>query len=224
MPIRRQHHDDIYRFAELQGGFFTARQARQAGLADNTHPYHVKAGNWIREHRGIYRLARFPLPTRPDLMLWQLWSHNRAGEPQGTFSHATALTLHELSDAMPRRLDMTVPPGFQRMAAIPEVLNLHRAQLSDDDFETIEGVRVTTPLRTLVDVADDEILAQDLQVQAAHEAIRRGRVTRRQLETVKTTRRTRQRIDRILKQVPDSDSTSVRRRRSVSHGARNTTA
>jgi serine/threonine-protein kinase HipA len=27
----------------------------------------VKSGNWIREHRGIYRLALFPIPDRPDL-------------------------------------------------------------------------------------------------------------------------------------------------------------
>jgi predicted transcriptional regulator of viral defense system len=198
----RPRHGDLYDFAERQGGFFTALQAREAGLADNTHPYHVKAGNWIRERRGIYRLARFPLPSRPDLMLWQLWSHNRAGEPQGTFSHTTALSLHELSDAMPRRLDMTVPPGFQRMAAIPAVLDLHRGRLGDEDVETVEGIRVTTPLRTLVDVVHDGVLGQDLQVQAVHDAIRRGRVTRRQLEAVKTTRRTRQRLDRILKQVP----------------------
>jgi predicted transcriptional regulator of viral defense system len=220
---RGRRHDAMYSFAEQQGGFFTARQARQAGYADNTHPYHVRAGNWVRERRGIYRLARFPLATRPDLMLWQLWSHNRSGDPQGTFSHATALTLHELSDAMPRRLDMTVPPGFQRMAAIPAVLNLHRARLGDDDVETIDGVRITTPLRTLVDVIDDGILGQDLQVQAVHEAIRRGRVTRRQLETVKASRRTRQRIDRILKQVPDGDSAAVRDRKRASRSARNAT-
>jgi predicted transcriptional regulator of viral defense system len=199
--LGRLRHGDIYDLAERQGGFFTARQARDAGLADNTHPYQVKAGNWIRERRGIYRLARYPLPSRPDLMLWQLWSHNRAGQPQGTFSHATALSLHELSDAMPRRLDMTVPPGFQRMAAIPAVLQLHRARLGDEDVETVEGVRVTTPMRTLVDIIADGVLDQDLQVQAVHDAIRRGRATRRQLDSVKTTRRVRQRIDRILKQV-----------------------
>jgi predicted transcriptional regulator of viral defense system len=221
--VRRLAHERLYDFAEQQGGFFTARQAREAGYADNTHPYHVKAGNWVRERRGIYRLARFPMPSRPDLMLWQLWSHNRSGEPQGTFSHATALTLHELSDVMPRRLDMSVPPGFQRMAAIPAVLNLHRARLGDDDVETVDGVRVTTPLRTLVDVIDDEILGQDLQVQAVHEAIRRGRVARRQLETAKATRRTRQRIDRILRQVPDGDPTSLRHRKRVSPSARNAT-
>lgn len=221
---RRQLYDNLYSVAAQQGGFFTARQAREAGYADNTHPYHVKVGNWIREHRGIYRLARFPMPSRPDLMLWQLWSHNRAGVPQGTFSHATALTLHELSDVMPRRLDLTVPPGFQRMAAIPAVLHLHRARLGDEDVDTIDGVRVTTPLKTLADVIDDDRLGQELHVQAVHEALRRGRVTRQQLETVSTTRRTRQRIDRILRQIPDGDSTPVRHRQRVSHGAQNAAA
>ena len=40
-------------------------------------------------------------------MVWQLWSRNRQGEPQGVFSHATALSLHELSDVMPAKLHMS---------------------------------------------------------------------------------------------------------------------
>jgi len=83
-------------------------------------------------------------------MLWQLWSGNRQAEPQGVFSHATALTLHDLSDVMPAKLDMTVPPGFRRIAAIPGVLRLHHGRLSERDVETIDAVRVTTPLRTLI--------------------------------------------------------------------------
>ena len=139
-PSRR-----LYESAQAQGGLFTTRQARAAGFKDNVHPYHVRAGNWVRERRGIYRLAQFPASARPDLMLWQLWSQNRAGEPQGTFSHATALTLHELSDVMPRRLDLTVPPGFQRMVATPRVLQLHRALLGAGDVETINGRPVSDP-------------------------------------------------------------------------------
>jgi hypothetical protein len=60
----------LYELAAQQGGFFTTGQAKASGYADNTHPHHVRAGNWIRERRGIYRLARFPLAARPDLMLW----------------------------------------------------------------------------------------------------------------------------------------------------------
>ena len=49
--------------------------------------------NWIREHRGIYRLADFPTTERPDLMLWYLWSKNRQEIPEGIYSHETALSL-----------------------------------------------------------------------------------------------------------------------------------
>jgi len=62
--------------------------------------------NWIRVHRGIYRLADFPPADRPDLMLWYLGL--RIEEiPEGTYSHETALSLHELSDIMPSKLHMT---------------------------------------------------------------------------------------------------------------------
>lgn len=70
----------LFEFAEQQQGFFTTKQAKAAGFAENTHPYHVQAGNWIREHRGIYRLALFPAADRPDLVLWALWSRNRNEE------------------------------------------------------------------------------------------------------------------------------------------------
>jgi predicted transcriptional regulator of viral defense system len=134
-------------------------------------------------------------------MLWQLWAHNRRGEPQGTYSHDTALSFHGLSDAMPAKLDMTVPPGFQRMAAIPNVLRLHSGRLDKDDTETADGVRVTTALRTLIDVIVEDRLAGELQVHALREALRRGLVTARQLALVKTSRRARHRLDRIMKQV-----------------------
>ena len=214
----------LYESAQSQGGFFTTRQAREAGFEDNVHPYHVRSGNWVRERRGVYRLAQFPLPDRPDLIIWQLWSRNRQDQLQGVFSHATALTLHELSDAMPAKLHMTVPPGFQRMAAIPEVLRLHRARLAERDIDTIDGVHVTTPLRTLIDVIIEGNLAPELQAQAVNEALRRGLVRRQQLETIKVSTRARQRIMRVLRQVPDGRSTPIRNSRGTTNRPRNAAA
>jgi predicted transcriptional regulator of viral defense system len=210
----------LYESAETQGGFFTARQARDAGYDDSVHPYQVRAGNWVRETRGVYRLAQFPTPARPDLIVWQLWSRNRQGDPQGVYSHGTALALHDLSDVMPAKLDMTVPPGFRRMAAIPPVLRLHHARLHQRDVQTVDGARVTTPLRTLVDVISDDALSPDLQVQAVDQALRRGLVIYRQLETVPVSVRARRRIERILKQVPNGSPPPVRERRRVSNRAR----
>ena len=220
MPRNTTASRRLYETAQAQGGYFTARQALNAGYEDSVHPYQVRSGNWVREARGVYRLAQFPPPSRPDLMVWQLWSRNRQDEPQGVFSHATALTLHDLSDVMPAKLDMTVPPGFRRMAAIPDVLRLHHARLGARDVQTIDGVRVTTPLRALIDVIADGVIAPELQVQAVDQALQRGLVMRRPLETARVSTRARQKIDRILKQVPDGSSTSVRNRGRVSNRTR----
>jgi hypothetical protein len=104
---------------------------------------------------------------------------------------------------------MTVPPGFRRMAAIPDVLRLHDARLIARDVQTIDGVRLTTPLRTLVDVIAAAAIASELQVQAVDQALRRGSVMRRQLETRRVSTRARQRIDRNLKQVPDGTPVAI---------------
>jgi hypothetical protein len=106
------------------------------------------------------------------------------------------------------------------MAAIPDVLRLHHARLSERDVQTIDGVRVTTPLRTLIDVMAEGVIAPELQVQALDQALRRGLVMRRQLESARVSTRARQRIDRILKQVPDVNSTPVRQRRRISNRTR----
>ena len=35
----------LFEIAEQQQGFFTTKQAKAAGFAENTHPYHVQVGN-----------------------------------------------------------------------------------------------------------------------------------------------------------------------------------
>src|SRR5690348_5433492 len=105
-------HKKLFGIASGQQGFFTTKQAIASGFKDNTHPYHVASGDWVREHRGVYRLAQFPPPERPDLIRWILWSRNRREIPEGVYSHETALSLHDLSDAMPAKLHMTVPTSF----------------------------------------------------------------------------------------------------------------
>ena len=73
----------LYEIAGTQQGFFTTNQAKVAGYRENTHTYHVKVGNWVREHRGIYRLVQYPAANQPDLVRWSLWSRNRRQEVQG---------------------------------------------------------------------------------------------------------------------------------------------
>ena len=167
--------------AREQHGFFTTKQAEAAGFRRQSHYYHVQTGDWIREHRGIYRLAHFPSAERPDLTRFWLWSRNRQDVPQGVYSHETALSLHELSDVMPAKLHLTVPKLFRRMAPIPRAIVLHRSDLDPADTETLEGVPVTTPLRTILDLLREHRVSQDVLVQALREALHRGTITQKSI-------------------------------------------
>ncbi len=182
---RKEAAKRLYEIAEDQQGFFTTKQAKAAGFAENTHPYHVQAGNWIREHRGIYRLASFPRGERPDLMLWSLWSRNRGEAAQGVYSHQTALSLHDLSDVMPAKLHMTVPRRFRRNSEIPCVLALHFADLPQRGIGVAHGVRVTRPMRTILDLLVEGEVPPSTLRQALREGLRRGLIRRTEVAEAK---------------------------------------
>ena len=171
--------------AASQGGYFTSKQAASIGYTAPKRNYHVHAGNWIRERRGIFRLSTQPLPARPDLVMWWLWSRNRQDQPQGVYSHQTALSLHELTDVMPSRSHMTVPKTFRRSAAIPKSVVLYMADLPPSDIEQIDGVPATKALRTLIDVAaSGAVPLPDLQLAFA-EGTRSGKITRAEIAAAK---------------------------------------
>jgi predicted transcriptional regulator of viral defense system len=142
----------LIQIAADQGGYFTAQQALAAGYTYQEQRHHVTHGNWVREGRAVYRLPEYPIPSRSDLIVLTLLSHNRAGEPQAIVSHETALAIHEISDANPARIHLTVPPGFKKSLSANVVI--YRNTLNERDWEQREGYRVTTPLRTILDIAD----------------------------------------------------------------------
>jgi predicted transcriptional regulator of viral defense system len=176
-PVADKPEDRLFRVAATQQGHFTTAQAIAAGYQDATHAYHVRVGNWIREWRGVYRLARYPLTEDGQYVLWSLWSRSRAGTPEGVYSHETALSIYELADAMPEKLHMTVPPSFRRHARIPSVLVLHIGTVALEETEEREGYRVTNPARTLVDLVLEETTAPEVLRQACRESQERGLLT-----------------------------------------------
>ncbi len=173
--------DVLFAIAEGQQGYFTSKQATDAGYQLGSQAHHVKSGNWTRVERGIYRLTRFPQSSEEQLVIYALWSRNRAGEPEGVYSHETALSIHELSDLNPTKLHMTVPAAFRRTAKTPNVLVLHRSDLNKKDVELQQGFAVTRPLRSIADLAAAESTSRDIVEQALIEGRRRGVITAREL-------------------------------------------
>jgi len=189
----------LFEFVEQQQGFFTAKQAKAAGFAENTHPYHVQAGNWIREYRGIYRLVLFPAADRPDLVLWALWSRNRNEEVEGVYSHQTALSLYDLSDLNPAKLHMTVPTDFRRNSEIPGILVLHYADLPDGDVKTVQGFKFTRPLRTILDLIEAGTVEQRFIRQALRQAVDRGLITRQQIRDARMSGPVHKMVEEVLR-------------------------
>jgi predicted transcriptional regulator of viral defense system len=189
----------LFDLADQQQGFFTTKQAKAAGFAENTHPYHVQAGNWTREHRGIYRLALFPVPDRPDLVLWSLWSRNRKEDVEGVYSHQTALSLYELSDLNPAKLHMTVPKNFRRNSAIPGIVVLHYRDLLKSEIQVGPGYKYTRPLRTILDLIETGAVECMFIGQALRQAVDRGLITRQQIRNAELTETARKMVEDVLR-------------------------
>lgn len=177
--------EHLYTIAEVQGGYFTTKQAEAAGFSQKNHGYHVRTGNWIRERRGIYRLTKFPPVERPDLMFWWLWSRNRDDVPQGVYSHETALSLYDLSDINPAKLHMTVPRSFQRRSTLSKTPVLHRGSVHKDDIEIRFSVKVTRALKTIADLLVSRTVQMDHMQQAVKQAFQLGLITRMELARAK---------------------------------------
>lgn len=196
---------ELFELAESQQGFFTAKQAESIGYIKTNHAYHVKTGHWVREARGVYRLALFPRTPDEQKILYSLWSQNREGLVQGVYSHETALAHYELSDINPSKLHMTVPTTFRRNSKIPKALVLHYADLTEDMILKSRGFFVTKPGRTLSDVIQSGWVPFDIIQQAVSEAISRGLMHRAEVESilahVQVPTAVRKQLDRLQKDI-----------------------
>ena len=173
----------LFEVADSQQGFFTARQAEEAGFIRSNHSYHVSAGHWIREERGIYRLALFPTTRDHDRLVYSLWSQNIKGEVQGVFSHETALSHYEISDVNPAKIHMTVPKKFRRNSEIPKVLVLHKTDLLKKDIQEVHGFSLTKPLRTIIDVFNNHLSLEHVE-KAFHDAINKGLISMSEIRRI----------------------------------------
>ncbi len=196
----------LHSIAEAQAGFFTAKQAHSAGFSASSHTYHVREGHWIREYRGIYRLRSFPAVLRPELARWHLWSMDRAGRAQGVYSHSTALGLYVTPEMRPPELHpnlhpdlhMTVPTGFRRSGATPEGLALHFADLPESDIGARNGYRLTTPLRTILDLAAANAMPREELSKVLLQIVKRGLIARGQVKSARIPEVSRLQLEAML--------------------------
>jgi very-short-patch-repair endonuclease len=129
--------------AAKQHGVFTRRQALTLGLSATVIRDRRATGSWRRVRRGVYAIAGGVHTWEQEAMAAVL----DAGEG-AVVSHLAAARLWRLTDRAVTKIDITVPHnrkgprGARRTRSLPE-----------RDVRVIGHIPVTSPARTIVDLA-----------------------------------------------------------------------
>lgn len=143
----------LQQVAFRQRGYFSAAQAKAVGYTYQAQKYHVDRGNWAKIDRGVYRIADWPTAEEDSLVRWYVWSDGR-----GVISHQSAAEAHHLGEIDPANVHITMPVGFSTRNPL---IVVHNAGLEPADIEVRDGFALTTPTRTVLDLATANDVTQD---------------------------------------------------------------
>ncbi|MBG0816637.1 hypothetical protein [Planomonospora sp. ID82291] len=154
------------RFAELsavgarQGGLITAAQVGRLGVDRSALTRFVDSALLVELDWAVYRFAwssagpRYAYPQAAWLALLPelyRWERPRSAVEDAVLSHESACRLHGLGSVPSPLMTFTSPEALDA----PRATKIHLGRLAPDDVTVVEGVAVTTPHRTVVDLATD---------------------------------------------------------------------
>jgi predicted transcriptional regulator of viral defense system len=172
--------DRLFEFAVGQEGQFTTKQAALAGYSPQLLLKYVKNGRVTRVRRGVYRIVHFPAGEHEDLATIWLWS-----EKAGVFSHETALMLHNLSDALPRKVNLTLPADWtKRRLRVPKGVVVHHGDVPTNDRVEMGSVPVTNARRTLLDCVDAHVSPELIEA-AVRQALARALIDKDDMKAIR---------------------------------------
>ncbi|MFC7449391.1 type IV toxin-antitoxin system AbiEi family antitoxin domain-containing protein [Rhodococcus daqingensis] len=171
-----RHREDrergLYERALEQAGYFTAGQARMLGFSPGEISGAVGAGGWERVDRDLFRLSPWPHTDLEDVA-------RQCVQLQGAVvSHQSAAELYGLGHLHPQFLHVTASAPVHVRT---ERVAVHRAELLPADREHTGAFLITTPLRTVLDLADGGI-SQWVLDEVVGDALAIGRLDRAGLE------------------------------------------
>jgi very-short-patch-repair endonuclease/predicted transcriptional regulator of viral defense system len=162
MPSISDTDNLIAALAARQHGVVTRRQLLAIGLKDAAIQHRRRVGRLHQVHRGVYAVGHEALSPDGRLLAAVL-----ACGPRAALSHQSAASVWGFRAAGGSQIDVTVASTAGRCG--PGAVRLHRSgTLSPEDIERQGALRLTTPARTLLD------LAAVLHAQRLESAVRRA--------------------------------------------------
>ena len=153
--------------AATQHALVSDQQALELGLTPRMRQSRLRAGHLVRVEPRVLRAAGAPVTYESTLMAATL-----AGGPEAVVSHRSAAVIWQLDGFRPGRPEITVPRGHwyrPRGAVVHESTDLGRTT-----HRTRDGLPITNPSRTLLDVA---LRTSDARLLVAVESARRRSLT-----------------------------------------------
>jgi hypothetical protein len=148
----------IAALAARQHGVVSRAQLLGLGLGQGAIDHRVGRGLLYPVHRGVYAVGHSVLGPRGQWLAAVL-----AAGPGAVLSHSSAAALWGIRDAEGARPEVTVARR-RRLTSV----TTHRIALAEDEITINDGIPVTTPARTLLDLAE-QLTPQRLE-RAVHEA------------------------------------------------------
>jgi very-short-patch-repair endonuclease len=144
--------------ADRQWGVLSRAQLVDLGFGEGTIARAMRDGRLHRLHRGVYAVGHTVLDAHGRWLAAVL-----ACGPGAVLSHTAAAALWDLRASGSARIDVTVPSATTRRG--PRGVAVHRTRRPIES--TIhDAIPVTTPMRTLADLADtatDRVLERALE-------------------------------------------------------------
>lgn len=185
---------DLFQIASGQQGYFTARQAHESGISNDLVKHHLRSGKFIRAHRGVYRFRDYPSSPREHVAAAWL----AVGKDDAAISHESALDLLDLTDIIPYGIHITIPRKRRYVRHIPGItLHTTIGEFSPQELQTVDGVRVTSATRTIVDVAEAGTSTEHVE-RAVSEALPAGMTSAGRLRAAAASRS--HRVQRVIEQ------------------------
>jgi Transcriptional regulator, AbiEi antitoxin len=134
--------------AQRQHGVVSTAQLHATGLGRGAIDLRVRRGRLTRLHRGVYAVGHARLTIRG-----RYWAALLAcgGPGRAALSHRTAAAVWDLLPSPAGRYDVTT----RRTGKSTPAIRVHRHRLEAQDIARQEdGLALTTPTRTLIDLAD----------------------------------------------------------------------
>ncbi|MBF6137588.1 hypothetical protein IU501_31940 [Nocardia otitidiscaviarum] len=138
----------LRQLAGRHAGYFTTRQVLRTGCEVQVRDG-LRDGTVSRAGVGLLRLTDWPDGPLDEYAMWSAWFDGAAA-----VSHHSAAELHGLGRLRPRYVHISA--GVGRFPLSPRLVVLRRA-FTRSDIQSAGAFLVTTPLRTVLDLAETGI-------------------------------------------------------------------